>query len=397
MAGEAVSMTGTWMQVMAQSWVMANLTDKAVVLGLTNFASGLPMLALTMLGGTFADRYDKRRILVVTQVVQILFALIIGYLVATGRIQVWHIIVTAALLGISAAFEMPSAAALVPELVSRSQVAQAIAIDRSIFHGTRLIGPALAGYVVGVWGAGPAFFLNAISFLALIVALLSIRPGPSGSVEEEAQRRGGVGQGIAYVRSDKPTLAMIGLMASTTLFVFPAMMVMLPLYVKNVLGLGPNRMGVLMGIAATGSLTGAIGLLAVRRDRRLSLMFLATLGITLALTGLSLTRNFAPAAACLVLLSLSVSGIIGLANTVVQERAPSAMRGRVSAIAGLSFFGLMPFAGLGITSVSDWLGMQNALRIAAMGYVITAGLALVQASRKSRDQSGDCLTWDRGT
>lgn len=374
-------MTGTWMQVMAQSWVMATLTDRASVLGLSSFASGLPMVALTMLGGLYADRYDKRNILIITQVVQIAFALFLGILITAGQVQVWHIIVVAGLLGISAAFEMPAAAALVPELASKEDLARAIAIDRSVFHGTRLIGPSLAGYVVGIWGAAPAFFLNAVSFIPLILALLTLHPRKRNSAEDESQRRSGIKEGIAWVRSDQPTVAMIAVMASTTVFVFPVMMVMLPLYVKNVLQLGPDRMGVLMGIAASGSLTGAIGLLVVRREKRALMMVLAVAGIALAMTGLGLNRSFTPAAVCMVLLSLSVSGLFGLAHTIVQERAPGPLRGRVSAVASLSFFGLMPFASLGITSVADWIGMQKALMFAAVAYTVCALSALIRMLR----------------
>src|SRR6185436_15651708 len=152
MAGESISMTGTWMQAMAQSWVMTTLTDSAVMLGMVNFAAGLPMIALSMIGGSFADRYDKRNILLLTQIVQIFLATLVGWLVATGRIQVWQIIAVAVLLGVATSFEMPAAAALVPELVGKQEIATAIAIDRSVFHGTRLVGPALAGYVIGIWG-----------------------------------------------------------------------------------------------------------------------------------------------------------------------------------------------------------------------------------------------------
>jgi MFS family permease len=382
MAGEGISMTGTWMQAMAQSWVMTTLTDSAAMLGMVNFATGLPMIALSMVGGSFADRYDKRNILLLTQVVQILLALLVGWLVASGQIQIWHILAVAILLGVSASFEMPAASALVPELVAKSQVATAIAIDRSVFHGTRLIGPALAGYVIGFWGPASAFFINAFSFIALMVALFTLSPRAKGSVEEEEQRLGGMKQGLAYVRSDKPTLAMIALMASTTVFVFPVMVVMLPLYVKNVLQLGPDKMGLLMGISGIGSLTGSIGLLGVRRENRRRLLLGAVFGVTLALTGLSAAHWFAVAAGSLILLSLGVSTIIGLANTVVQERAPGPMRGRVSAIAGLSFFGLMPFAGLGITTVADRMGIRTALLVSAAAYITAAIYVLAGPGRK---------------
>jgi len=268
---------------------------------------------------------------------------------------------------------------------AKDKVATAIAIDRAVFHGTRLIGPALAGYVIGLWGPGSAFFANAFSFVALMTALLTVRRRANGTAEEEERRRSGMKEGLAYVRSDKPTLAMIALMASTTVFVFPVMVVMLPLYVKNVLQLGPDKMGLLMGISGIGSLTGSIGLLGLAREKRHRLMLAAVFGITVALTGLSASHRFSMAAGSLILLSLGVSTLIGVANTVVQERAPAVLRGRVSAIAGLSFFGLMPFAGLGITSIADWLGIRTALLLSAAAYLSAAVYILSGPGRRMRE------------
>ena len=154
LTGEAISMTGTWMQMMAQAWVMTMLTDRAVMLGMVSFSAGIPMLALTMIGGKCADRFDKRKILITTQIVQIIFALLIGWLVATKQIHIWHILAASFFLGISNAFEMPAAGALVPEIVGFDKIATATAVDRSVFHGSRLIGPAIAGISSGRSGAG---------------------------------------------------------------------------------------------------------------------------------------------------------------------------------------------------------------------------------------------------
>ncbi len=374
-------MTGTWMQVMAQNWLMTNLTHRATMLGLVNFATGLPMVALVMVGGLVADRYDKRRILLITQLVQMVLALGVGWLVAHEQIRIWHVAGVAFLLGISNSFEMPAAAAMVPELVPKAQVGAAIAIERSTFHGTRLLGPALAGYAVGRWGTASAFFINALSFVALIIALFTIQAREKGTAEEERQRRGGMKQGIAYVRSDRPTLAMIGLMALTTVFIFPVMIVLLPLYARDVLHLGPTNLGWLMGISSVGSFGGSLGLLAIRRERRRGMITAAAAGAALALANLSLAHGFSMAAGSLIVLSLSVSTLVGLANIIVQERAPTPLRGRVSAIAALSFFGLMPFAGLGITGMADGLGMPLALRLAASAYFCGAVAVLLGPGR----------------
>ena len=374
--GTSISDTGTWMQIMAQGWVMSTLTDKAVMLGMVNFASGLPMIFLTMFGGSVADQFDKRRILIWTQIVQIALALTLGFLIFTGRIQIWHIIGTAGLLGIAFAFEHPALSALVPELVKREEIAGAVALDRAVFHCSRLVGPSVAGLIVGLWGAATAFFLNAFSFLAFIVALVSLPPRLIGSKEEEAQRASGIADGFRYVRADKPSLAMVGMIATMTIFIFPTVSVMMPLYVRDVLHFGPSRLGYLMAFSAVGSVFGAITLVSIAPERRHGWMFAAALAVAVSVFLLSRVHAFWSASGSLVVISFGLSLIFGLSNTIVQERAPSHLRVRVSAVMGLSFFGLMPLSGLGVTSLADAIGMRTALAFSAIGYGIMAVLIL---------------------
>ena len=379
--GSAISDTGTWMQVMAQGWVMSSLTNQALMLGMVNFAAGIPTLALTMIGGSAADRHDKRMILIATQVVQIATAITLGLLVMTDRIQIWHVVLIAAVLGTCIAFEMPAINALVPELVQKEEIATAIALDRSVFHGSRLIGPFLAGLFVAWWGAASAFFCNAISFIALIIALVSLPPRTKGTAEEEEQRRSGFREGLRFVRSDRTILSMIALIALTTIFVFPVISVMLPLYVRNVLHLGPDKLGMLMGTSAVGALSGSIGLLSVARELRFKFMTGAAVLAAIALFFLSRSNGFLLTACCMGALAIGISLNFGLAGTIVQERSPGPLRGRVSAIFGLSFFGLMPIAGLLITGLSDLIGMRTALAIAAVLYGIGSVLVLSAAGR----------------
>jgi MFS family permease len=384
--GSAISDTGTWMQVMAQAWVMSTLTNKAILLGMVNFAAGIPTLALTMIGGSVADRFDKRKILVVAQVVQIILAMILGWLVLRGQIQIWHVMVMAALLGICIAFEMPAINALVPELVKHDEIATAIALDRSVFHGSRLVGTSFAGWMVSQWGAATAFFANAFSFIALIIALLSIPPRKEGTKEEEEQRRSGIMDGFRYVKSDRIMISMIALIALTTIFVFPVISVMLPLYVRNVLQLGPGEMGMLMAISGTGSLAGALGLLSIAPVNRFRFMTGNAIAVAAALFSMSQSHSFWLTAISMGLLAIGLSMNFGLANTIVQERAPGPLRGRISAVFGLSFFGLMPIAGLVIPGVSDLIGMRTALGVASVAFGIGAFLVLNAAGRKVCDR-----------
>jgi MFS family permease len=384
--GTSISDTGTWMQVMAQGWVMSTLTDKAIMLGMVNFAAGLPMIFLTMFGGSVADQFDKRRILVWTQVVQIALALVIGFLIFTGRIQIWHIIAVAGLLGIAFAFEHPALSALVPELVRREEIAGAVALDRAVFHCARLVGPSVGGVIVAIWGAAMAFFVNAFSFVALIIALVSLPPRPVGSQEEEAQRASGIKDGFRYIRADKPSLAMVGMIATMTIFIFPTVSVMMPLYVRDVLHFGPNLLGYLMACSGVGSVFGAITLVSIPPPRRLGGMMAAALAVSVSVLGLSRVHAFVFAAASLVVISFGLSLIFGLSNTIVQERAPSHLRGRVSAVMGLSFFGLMPIAGLGVTSLADAIGMRTALAASALGYGVAAIFILSRIGRRLDDR-----------
>lgn len=386
--GSAISDTGTWMQVMAQAWVMSALTNRGLLLGLAAAAAGVPTILLAMKGGEAADRYDKRKILIWTQIVQTVLALTLGFLVYTGRIQIWHVIALALCLGTCIAFEMPAINALVPELVRRDQIATAIALDRSVFHGSRLVGPSLAGIFVGWWGAASAFFCNALSFPALMIALASLPPRTIGTAEEEEQRKSGFKEGLIYVRNDRTILCMIALIALSTIFIFPFLSAMLPLYVRNVLHLGPTPMGYLMAVSGSGSLFGALGLLSVPRHLRFRFMTGAVVIVGLALCAMSRAEGFLPAAISMGVLAIGLSANFGLASTIVQERAPGPLRGRISAIFGLSFFGLTPVGSLITPAFADLVGLRTALVTGGVLYASLAVLVLGAAGRASCEKTG---------
>ncbi len=389
--GSAISDTGTWMQVMAQGFVMSTLTDRNLYLGLIGLAAGLPSLALTMAGGSAADRYDKRRILIITQIVQSILAVILGLLVLTGKIQIWHIVLLAACLGTCIAYEMPAINALVPELVKHDEIATAIALDRSVFHGSRLLGPSVAGILVAWRGAAVAFFANALSFYALVISMLVLPARARGSAEEEAQRSSGFMEGFRYVRKDRVILLMIVLIASVTLFVYPVVGVMLPLYVKNVLHLGARQLGLLMACSGTGSLLGALGLLSIARCNRFRFMTGGVVVVAVALFCLGRFESFLLTSIAMGVLAIGLSMNFGLANTIVQERAPAPLRGRISAVFGLSFFGLMPLAGLGVPSLADLIGTRLTLSICAGAFAVVGAVALHIAGRGGCEETGAAI------
>jgi MFS family permease len=221
-----------------------------------------------------------------------------------------------------------------------------------------------------------------VSFVALIIALLMIPPRPRGTVEEEEKRASGIKDGFRYVAKDKPSLAMIGLIAATTVFIFPIITVMMPLYVRLVLGLGADQLGFLMGASAVGSVVGAIFLISIPRNKRVPIMMLNVGIVAVAIFSLSRAPSFYLATTLLIFNSLGLAMNFGLANTIVQERAPDYLRGRVSAVFMLSFVGLMPVAGLGITGLSDLIGMRTTLAIAAGCYAVVALIVLARVRRQ---------------
>jgi MFS family permease len=376
MAGETISMIGTWMQVFAQNWVLTTLSLEATKLGWMVFAAGIPTLLLAMVGGSLADRFDKRWILIAALSIQLTLAILVGWLVQSHQIAIWHLYTVTALLGVVTAFEMPTVSAFIPELVSHDDLARALAIDRAIFHFTRMIGPAVAGFLIGELGEPLAYYVNAATFVVLAGAILTIGPRPRGTQEEEKERKGPMRAGFDFVRQDSPTRAMILLMASAALFASPFFMVTMPVYSRGVLGLDAAGMGLLMALSGVGSLIGAVSLLSVRPGHRASFLKCAVSAAVVGLLGLAGAPSFPVASVSIVLMTLGLSSGFGAAHIVIQERSPNAIRGRVSAVASLAFFGVMPFAGLGVAAFADHIGLRRAMVCGAIGYAL-AGAALL--------------------
>jgi MFS family permease len=376
MAGETISMIGTWMQMFAQNWVLTTLTLEATKLGWMVFAGGIPTLFLAMIGGSLADRFDKRWILLGALTIQLILAVLVGWLVQSHQIAIWHLYTVTSLLGVVAAFEMPTVSAFIPELVAREDLSRALAIDRAIFHFTRMIGPAVAGYLIAKLGEPLAYYVNAATFVVLAAAILTIGPRPRGTQEEEDERKGPMRAGLDFVRKDPPTRAMILLMASAALFASPFFMVTMPVYARAVLGLDASGMGWLMAMSGVGSLSGAISLLKVRHGHRASFLKGAVTVAVIGLLGLAGAPHFGVAAVSIVLMTFGLSSGFGTAHIVIQERSPDAIRGRVSAVASLAFFGITPFAGLAVAAFADNIGLRRAMACGAIGYAV-AGAALL--------------------
>jgi MFS family permease len=381
-SGQAVSLTGTWAQGMAQSWLVLGLTSSAFALGLVNFALAIPTVLLALLGGAAADRMDKRRLLLVTQVAMMLLAVVLGTLVAFGQPQFWHVLLVALLLGVATAYDLPANQALVPELVEPQDISKAIALNGSVFHGSRLVGPGLAGLVIGMVGLAGGFFLNAVSFLAVIASLLAIRSrGVAPGARRQSQARA-VLEGLVYVRSQPRIAAMLGFTALTAAFVFPNLAVMLPVYARDVLGVDVGAMGIMMATSGLGAPVGSMALLNVRREQQMRRIGLGVVLLVLALSALAWVRVLPLALLGILVLGFGVSSAMGLAATVIQQQVDASMRGRVMGIYSLAFMGVIPFSGLAATALTDATGLPTVMQLSAVLYAFGA-LGLF-ASMRSR-------------
>jgi MFS family permease len=305
--------------------------------------------------------------------------------VASHLITVWYILAAGVCLGISTAFEMPAASALIPELVGRERLRAAISVDRSLFHATRTAGPALGGWLMHALGTASAFYVNAGSFVAMIAALFTLPPRPPGTAEEEAQRQTGMRDGWIYVRSDAPTRTMIFLLAAITTCISPFFMITMSNFSRYVLHVPEEKFGMLMASSGIGAFVGSLWLLRIAVRHRRSYLRGAAAVIAVSMLAFSQSRNVYEGMIAIVCMTAGTSTLFGLANTIVQERAPDTIRGRVSAIIGMSFFGVLPFSGLLVTSFADWVGLRHAMATGGLLFGISA-LAILHRYQTACDE-----------
>jgi MFS family permease len=388
-SGQAISQTGTWMQQFAQGWVVTTLAASAFALASVNFAASIPILIVTPFGGVAADRMERRRILLVTQSVLAVLAVLMGVLVQAGHLRLWQVWSIAAVLGLATAYDLPAYQSFFPQLVEREDLSQAIALNQATFHGSRIIGPAIASWFVARWGMAAAFFANGASFLAVIGSLLLIRPRAAmGGVIEHT--RFSMAEGVSYVRERQHILALLAFTAITTMFVFPNAATLMPFYAKHVLQIGPGGLGLMMAFSGAGAFLGAIFLLALPRRFRVAWIATALVAIALTLSALAWSRYLAPSAAAVAILSFGISSTLGVASTMVQESVPDALRGRVMSLYSLAFTGVAPFAALVIARLADVFGMRRELLSAAALYCV-CGVLLIPMLRRTNRESRDKL------
>jgi MFS family permease len=381
LAGQLISVCGTWMQQIAQSWLVYRLTGSATMLGAVGFASQIPVFALSPIGGVVSDRFSCRRIALLTQSAALLQAVLLAVLTLTGAIQVPHVILLGAALGTVSAFDMPARQSLLNELVDSEDLANAVALNSSMINAARIVGPSLAGLLVAALGEGFCFLINAFSYLAVLWALLTMKlPQRSHEAEKHFSVRRSLTEGIRYIAITVPIRALLLLLGSVGLFGIPYMTLM-PIFAGKVHKGGADALGLMVGSVGLGALTGALFLASRGRLRGLGkIIVAATVGFGLGLIIFAAARLFWLSLLILVGVGFSWMVLIASCNTLLQALAADEMRGRVMSIFSMMLVGMAPFGSLIAGRLADLIGSPlvvgaGGLLCAAAGLIFGQHLA----------------------
>jgi MFS family permease len=363
--GQLISLVGTWMQTVAQGWLVLQLTNDPFALGLLSVAQFGPVMILGLFGGVIADSLPKRQTLVVTQATQMVLAFVLAALVITGTVEVWHILVLALLLGCSNAIDMPVRQSFTVEMVGREDVANAVAHSSAIFNGARVIGPAVAGITIGVLGLGPCFLLNGISFIAVIIGLLAMRDGEL-HVGVRARRPHSVGavfddlaEGLGYVRRTPIVLLAIATVGLTSTFAIN-WGVSVPPMVRDVLQSDAAGYGFIMAVTGIGSLIGAL-YIAFTGRASVKLLIGGTLSLSVLFTIFGLSRSYPLSMLCMFGAGAGMIAMAASANTLIQLTVPDHLRGRVMSVYTTVFAGSTPIGGLATGALASTYGIAFAV------------------------------------
>ena len=370
-AGQGLSLCGTWMQSLAQSWLIYRLTGSPLLLGLVGFVSQVPVLGFGLLGGVLADRWPRHRLLLITQTLSLLQATILAGLTLSGHITIGWIMGLAAVLGLINALDMPVRQSFIADLVPRADLQSAIGLNSSAFNAARIIGPSVAGFLVAAVGEGVCFLINALSFLAVIGCLLAMEV-PQKAKAAQAHAIIFLAEGLRYARSTPHVRAVLALIAVLSLTAMPYT-VLLPVFAGNVLHTDANGLGWLMAATGMGALAGAL-----RIARRGTIRGLGRLiaGATL-LFGVSLLALAASTAlwfSISVLLAVGYGMITGMAgcNTLLQSLVPDHLRGRVMSLYTLFFLGMAPIGSLMAGALAAHLGTPLTIAAGGIGAILGA-------------------------
>jgi MFS family permease len=361
--GQLISLTGTWMQSVAQSWLIYRMTGSAVLLGLVGFASQIPVFLLAPVGGAVADRYRRHRILVTTQTIAMLLAFVLAGLTLSGRIEEWHIFALASLLGITNAFDIPARQAFVADMVGREDLLNAIALNSSMVNGARVVGPAVAGILVAAVGEGWCFFANAVSYVAVIASLLMMKLTAARRAPARMSALASIVEGFRFVTHKAPVRALLLLLGLISLMGMPYA-VLMPIFADQILHGGASGLGLLMGASGVGALAGALSLAARNGLRGLGRwVAFSSAGFGASVILFSMSRSFWLSAALLLPVGFSMMIEMASSNTLIQAMVPDALRGRVMAVYSMMFMGMAPIGALLAGALAQRLGAPNTVAL----------------------------------
>ncbi|MCX5803607.1 MAG: MFS transporter [Proteobacteria bacterium] len=355
--GQGLSLIGTWMQQIAMSWLVYRLTNSAFLLGFIGFTGQIPTFIFSSFAGVFADRLDRRKLLLATQTLAMIQAFLLAFLTLTGTIAVWHLIVLSIFLGFINAFDMPTRQSFVVDIVeNKADLGNAIALNSFMFNGARLVGPSIAGLLIGIVGEGLCFLLNAISFLAIIFALLAMnipkirRKTQSVPVLKELK------EGYRYAFGFAPIRYIILLLGLISLMGMPYL-VLMPIFARDILHGGPHTLGFLMGASGIGALAGAI-YLASRKTvlglGRLIVIASSTFGV--GLIAFSFSRYIQLSLCMMLLIGFGMIVQMASSNTILQTIVDEDKRGRIMSFYAMAFMGMAPFGSLIISGAACIIG-----------------------------------------
>jgi len=366
-AGQLISLIGTWMQNMAQLWLVYQLTHSAALLGVFGFASQVPMLFLSSLGGYVGDRFERHRGVIVTQTISMILAFALAALTLTGAIHdsrgAWALIVIAFLVGVVNAFDVPIRQAFFVQMVGKEDLPNAIALNSSIFNGARVVGPAIAGFAIALVGAGWCFFLNGLSFVAVIVALLMMRIEPREIRSSADSPLRSFVQGFRFAMSDLPVRSALLLLSTLSLFGLQYA-VFMPIYAQDILKGNARTLGLLMSSAGVGAVIGALQFAARTHYKGLArwiAMTSTTCAVCLIL--FSQAKTFWLCVPVLFVVGFAATSQMAATNTLIQNRVPDELRSRVMAVYATMFMGVQPIGALIAGGAAKHIGAQNTLTV----------------------------------
>ena len=343
--GQIISLVGTWMQNVAQAWLVYRLTHSELLLGTTWFCAQIPVFAFGALGGLAADRHSRYRLVILTQTLSLVQAFVLAALTLSGKVQVWHILALAVGLGTINAFDMPARQSLIIEMTSKEDLLNAISLNSAIFNAARVVGPAVAGLLVAAVGEGVCFLLNGVSFLAVIGCLLAMRL-PQFRRQAQDSPWAHLVQGFKYVHGNRAVRTLLGMMAAVTISGMPAV-VLMPFFAEDIFHRGSRGLGILMGAMGVGAVAGTL-VLAWREgvSSLPKVIFWSALLLGASFSVFALSNVFYFSLAIMPLIGFSVMRQLASANTLIQTLVPDEFRGRTMAFYSMTVVGLGPFGSL---------------------------------------------------